>query len=444
MVQLTRRRLLTGAGTAVAAASLHSAAPGHATTMPPTQQRGLGSGGPLTDLATLAAVAKQVGAGEPVALVVLAAIDQNLTAVLQTARERGWALRPALKSFQSAGLCGYVLRRMPQPRGLVFHLRTVEDILASAPAGTDLMTGYPPTVGELEAWLGRRSRPGLPRHRLRYLVDSVPLLQRLAELAATTPRPLPLEVALEFDSGQGRGGLGDAAELSAALCVLRAARGRLQLTAVMCYDGHATFNSDPRFRQAIAQDAQRRYTAFLEQLAAEGAGLYDPRSLVRNGPGSSNYANWGAGGPCNEISPGSALVFSRNASSYGLPGLAPALTMSAPVMRITSRGPSVPLAQLTPPGAPYDELILKGGGWPTGGGSYPSFVHPEGMEEDELSGGRGNNACAAMAPANSVKLGDHVLVRPFEGGNGLDYFGAVHAVRAGRVLTRWRTFSRWD
>src|SRR3712207_7839892 len=49
--------------------------------------------------------------------------------------------------------------------------------------------------------------------RSRILVDSVPLLQELATLSKTTPRPLPLDIALEIDSGAGRGGMNGREEL---------------------------------------------------------------------------------------------------------------------------------------------------------------------------------------------------------------------------------------
>ena len=85
------------------------------------------------------------------------------------------------------------------------------------------------------------------------------------------------------------------------------------------------------------------YRVHLQNLNELGAGLFDPRALIRNGPGSSNYRNW-VGGPANEISCGSAFVFAGYLDGgFDTAGLAPALTMAGAVRRITSDHPSVPV-----------------------------------------------------------------------------------------------------
>ena len=258
--------------------------------------------------AGLAGLARRVGGGEPVLLLDLAALDHNTAVVVDFANRNGWAVRPALKSFRSPQLTSYLLRRLPRPRGLVFNLHEVDPIVAAGPRGTDLMTGYPPTVGELAAFLERRPPRGQRAHRLRILVDSVPLMEALARLARRTPRRLPLDVALEFDVGMGRGGINDPAELRACLDVLRAERRRLRLGAVLGYDGHATLTGTRAYRQIVAAQAKAAYRRHLTALRGLGEDLYDERTLIRNGPGSSNYRNW-PGGPINEISPGSAFLF---------------------------------------------------------------------------------------------------------------------------------------
>jgi hypothetical protein len=47
-------------------------------------------------------------------------------------------------------LAAYVMRRLPEPRGLAFDIRSAELIVPTAPRNTDLMHGYAPTLGELE------------------------------------------------------------------------------------------------------------------------------------------------------------------------------------------------------------------------------------------------------------------------------------------------------
>jgi hypothetical protein len=107
----------------------------------------LGHGGAATDNATLARLAREHGAGEPLMFADLAAVDNNAMVITSFARANRWGVRPALKAFQSPGFCAYVLGLLPEPRGLIFHLRQVDQVLTAAPAGTDLLTGLPAHAG---------------------------------------------------------------------------------------------------------------------------------------------------------------------------------------------------------------------------------------------------------------------------------------------------------
>jgi D-serine deaminase-like pyridoxal phosphate-dependent protein len=383
-------------------------------------------------LEQLARLARETGGGHPILLLDLAALDQNMRVVTEFAGAQGWGVRPALKSFRSARLIAYVLQRLPEPRGLIFDLREVDSIMAVAPRGSDLMTGYPPTFGELGAYLAarppRRQRP----YRLRILVDSVPLMEELVRLARTTPRTLPLDVGLELDVGMGRGGIGDADELRACLELLRAERDRLRLGAVLGYDGHATLRGEPEYRRLVAAQAQDAYRRHLTALAELGSDLYDERTLLRNGPGSSNYRNW-TGGPANEISPGSAFLLAGYLQGgFDTEGLAPALAMGGAVRRITSDHPSVPVVGATPPGAGEEEIIVQAVGSPS------ELVYPPGAREDEASGG----GDALVVPKGSVALGDYVLYRPAQTEDGIRRFDSILAVREGSVRRRWPVFRR--
>lgn len=383
----------------------------------------------LDDLARLA---REQGAGYPVLMLDLAALDQNTKVVVDFARAQGWGVRPALKSFRSPALISYLLNRLPQPRGLVFNLSEVDPIVAAAPRGADLMTGYPPTFGELAAYLGAKPPRGLRKHRLRILVDSVPLMEHLARLAKTTRRRVPVDVALELDVGMGRGGINDRAELAACLDVLRSDRQRLRLTGVLGYDGHATLRGDSEYRQLVAAQAQDSYRTHLANLAALGAGLYDERTLIRNGPGSSNYRNW-VGGPADEIGCGSAFLFAGYLNGgYDTDGLAPALSLGGAVRRITSDHPSVPVLGITQPGASEMEIIVQGVG------SAGEVAHPPGARGDDASGG----GDALIVPKGSVALGDYVIYRPEQAEVGILRFHEMLAVREGKVLRRWPVFDR--
>jgi D-serine deaminase-like pyridoxal phosphate-dependent protein len=426
---LDRRTFIAASG--VAAAAL--AAPGSAAAKKPKKPRlPIGSGGAPMSLEQLARLARERGSGHPVLILDLAALDQNARTITEFAGAQGWGVRPALKSFRSPALISYVLGRLPQPRGLVFGMREIDPIIAQAPKNTDLMTGYPPTFGELADYLAAKPPKRQRKHRLRILVDSVPLMEHLARLARTTRRRLPLEVAIEFDVGMGRGGMNDRDELKACLDVLRAERDRLRLTAVLGYDGHATLRGDSEYRKLVATQAQDSYRTHLADLKDLGAGLYDEATLIRNGPGSSNYRNW-VGGPANEVGCGSAFLFAGYLNGgYDVDGLAPALTLGGAVRRITSDHPSVPVLGIGQPGATEMEIIVQGVA------PAAELVYPEGGSEDEASGG----GDALVVPKDSVALGDYVLYRPTQTEGAILSYHEMLAVREGRVLRHWPVFRR--
>ena len=447
---VTRRSFVTAAGGAAAVAAANFATPSALAAAAARQApvsaddaafpHALGSGGRPTSNQVLAELARTHGRGEPIMFVDLAAVDQNAKLIVDFARAHHWAVRPALKVFQSPRLCAYILSRLPEPRGLVFHLRTVDQIMTAAPAGTDLLMGYPPTHGELHTYLTSPPPRGQRRHRLTLLASSIDILQEMARLAKTTRRPLPLQIGLEFDSGEGRGGFHHPDQISAAIKLLRRERRVLRLRAVVCYDGHATASPEESWRKFVANQASTNYAGYLDQLHAEGADLYDAETLIRNGPGSANYRNWAGKGQINEISPGSAFVYAGYlAAGFDQQGLARALTQAAPVLKDVGPYPSTPFTKVPIPPITGEEYFLKGSTWPDQAGIQPPFVYPRGVQDDEGEGGR----CMVYAPRGELTTSDYVLCWPNQGGDGIDYFGALRAVRAGRVLDVWPTFTRW-
>jgi len=395
----------------------------------------IGAGGTPTKPPALAELAARAAQGDAVTFLDLAAFDANLAQVVGVARAEGWAIRPALKSFQSPGFIAHALGQLPEPRGMVFHLRAVDQILAEAPEGTDLMLGYPPSPPELEAFLASRPPDGR-KYRVRILVDSLELLDHVVRLAPAARRPF--EVALQLESGFELSGLRTPAELDAALERIR--RHRLSLTAVVCYDGHAAARSDRSFRQSVKDDAQRRFAAWIAQL--RGAGI-DTDRLVRNGPASSTYRLWRGAPEPNEISPGAALLCHGYITEEGHDneGLIPTLHHAAPVHRVTE--PFVPIASTPDPQARGREGIsIKGGAWPNNSGSLAAPVHPPGLEFDDLSGGGGNNQSSYYAPRGALRRGDYVVLRPKHAGDAIDYFETLLAVRDGSIRRVWPTLRR--
>ena len=398
---------------------------------------GAGVGTPLADLAALA---REEGGGEPVCLVDLDALDANLDLLLAAACQQDVALRPALKSLPSPGLAAHVLGRLPEPRGMVFHLRHVEPLVAACPAGLDLLTGYVPTPGELARHL-QRPGPATP-HRVRIAVDTLELLDLAIELARESPRPGPIELAVELDAGAGRGGFTDADEVAVVGRRLREARAAVRVTAVLCYDAHATLTPRTSVRRAVAADARRRLRRLHDALRSAAGDAID--ELEVNGPGSANHRQWESDDLLTEISPGSALLYARYLrAGFDDEDLSVACLLAAPVLRRVGPLPRIPLTRQPVPGRRREQLMLKGGGWPTAGGTQPTMVWPGGLEENELYGGRGNNTGTIAAPPGRLRPGDVILLWPHQVGDAIEYFGAVTAVRAGEVVARWPTLPRW-
>jgi D-serine deaminase-like pyridoxal phosphate-dependent protein len=444
--RVTRRSFVTAAGTVATAAI--TAPQATASALEHTIANGavaassqLGSGGEPTRRWMLAGLAREHGRGEPLMFVDLAAVDQNAKVVVDFARAHRWAVRPALKVFQSPKLCAYIMGLLPEPRGLVFHLRTVDQIMTAAPAGTDLMMGYPPTPGELRAYLRSAPPRGQRPHTLTLMASSMNILEEMATLARTTSRPVPLNVCLEFDSGEGRGGFHRPADISAAIKLLRRERRVLRLRGVLCYDAQATLDAAEAWRRLVAKQASGYYARYLEQLRAEGSDLYDHATLIRNGPGSSNYRNWAGKPEINEISPGSTFVYAGYLQAgFDTKGLAPALTQAAPVLKDVGPYPKALITLQPLPPIIGEEYFLKGSTWPDQAGIQPAFVYPPGVQDDEPEGGR----AMVYAPPGELTTEDYVLCWPNQGGDGIDYFGALHAVRNGRVVDVWPTFTRWS
>jgi hypothetical protein len=395
-------------------------------------------------LGTVAAVSKRIGNGEPVAIVDLAAVDHNCHRLIAWSAANGIAWRPAYKTLRSPELLAYVLGKLDRPRVMIHHLRDLSQALPHVPAGTDFLMGYPPTLGELRHYLRSRPSRGERRHTLRINVDGIALLRALDELSKHTPRKSPIEVVLEIYNGVPRGGFDPGAELTAALKVLRGARGRLRLGALLCYDVLAAGTSDPATRSTAARFGQNNLSRAYRSVMDQARDLVDLKTFIRNGPGSSNYTKWAGTTAANEFSAGSAVLFANYLDPYSdiSAGLAKGLYLCAPVLRLPEnvflgKGP-FPIPAGTVP------VYIKSGGWPTGNNpTLSKLAYPPGLLEGPVYG-RGSNASGLiLARRGQLHLGEYVVETAQQVMEGQDYFGGLYAVREGAVRALWPTVSRW-
>ncbi|HUO72624.1 MAG TPA: alanine racemase [Solirubrobacteraceae bacterium] len=391
----------------------------------------------------VAALAKHIGVGEPVAIVDLAAVDHNCSRLIGWSRTNKIVWRPAYKTLRSPALLAYVLGKLDRPRVMIHHLHDLSQALPFVPDGTDFLMGYPPTLGELRHYLSSRPASGERRHTLRINVDGLPLLRALDELSKHTPRGLPIDVVLEIYNGIPRGGFDPGAELTQALNVLRGARGRLRLGALLCYDAYAVYSGDDATLKTTAQFAQHKLIEAHKAVIAQAHDFVDLATLVRNGPGSANYTNWAGTTAANEFSAGSAVLFANYLDPYrNAASLAKALYLCAPVLRLPEnnffdKGPfPIPAGTVG--------VYIKSGGWPTGNNpTLSKLVYPTGLLEGPLYG-RGSNASGlVLARAGQLRLGDYVVETAQQVMEGQDYFGGLYAAREGKVRALWPVLSRW-
>lgn len=402
----------------------------------------LGSGGRPHSLAEIAELAARFGGGEPIALIDLAAVDHNCDILLSWSRQAGMVWRPAYKTLQCPVLLAYVVNKLDEPRVMIHHLRNLAPALEHVPPGTDFLMGYPPTVGELQAYLEGEYAPAGADFRLRINIDSLDLLRVLLQLIPNYPRSKKAEIVLEIDSGGPRGGIQPGGELAEAITLLRSQRHLLQVTALLCYDVLAAADSNPAFRTAAAMQAQNNMSSAKEQLIEQGADVADVTNLVLNGPGSANYRNWEASSAANEFSAGSAVLFANYLDSYDSGDLHKAMYLCAPVVRQPSRlllglpiNPAAHGMQIT---------FIKAGGWPTGNNATMSrLVYPDGLQEAPPYGRGANSSGMIFSPVGSLSLGDYVVETAEQLMEGQNYFGALSFLRENALLGRWPTVSLW-
>lgn len=409
----------------------------------PLTGSGLGAGGRPMTPAALAALSRRIGRGEPLAIVDLAAVDHNCRVVMQWSAQHKLTWRPAYKTLRSPDLLEYVVAKLARPRVMIHHLRDLPQAMTRLPAGTDFLMGYPPTVGELMHYLRTPPARGERRYTLRINVDNLGLLRTLAELTKHMARKPPIDVTLEIYNGLPRGGLDPGAELREALTIMRNARGRLRLSALLCYDALAAGISDPATGQKAARFAQSQLKQASALVTDQARDFVDVRRLIRNGPGSANFANWAGSDAANEFSAGSVVLFADYLDGYRMAvNLVKALYLCAPVLRIPKNSILGGGGFSVPDGS--EIVFIKAGGWPTGLGAVLSkLVYPRGLADAPVYGRGANSSGMITAPKGTLHLGDYVLETAQQVMEAQDYFGGLYALREGKVRALWPVLTRW-
>jgi D-serine deaminase-like pyridoxal phosphate-dependent protein len=219
----------------------------------------------------------------PVAVVDVAAMESNLTAMQARASGLGLRLRPHAKTHKSA----FVARRQLEHGAIGLTAATLTEAEVFADAGADdLLIAFPP-VGEMRL---RRVAALTERvGRLAVSTDSV-------EVAAALPERV--EVLWELDSGHHRVGTAPGAATVAGVKALVAAIGTVRFRGLLTFPGHAYAVTDRAELGRVADAEHRRMLETAAQLRAAGIAV---RELS---VGSTPTASWTEAGP-TEMRPGS-------------------------------------------------------------------------------------------------------------------------------------------
>ena len=443
---LSRRQLLAGAGavSALAAVGPGARAAGAATAAyEPTAFTGsarlVGQGGKPTGMSALAGLARRYGEGQPLMFVDLAAVDRNASVIQNFADRQNWNVRPALKAFQCPQLCAYIMRQLPKPRGLVFRLRQVDQIMTAAPAGTDLMMGYPSTGGELRWFLG--SQP--PSSQRSYtLTNSCQLAREHRGSRGPRTHHSPRATAqhrlgVRLRRGPRRvcfraGDLGG--DQVATSCQAPPAP---QSDTLLRRLGDADRRSElPPFRR---QHGKRLLRKVPRGTRGRGWRPLRPQDARPQWPSQLQLPKLGGQARSQRDQPGIRVHVCRLPPDVRQPRARPCGYAVFPGAQ--GHRPLSVRAHHPDPATPDQRSRvghLLGSAWPDSSGTQPAFIYPPGVADDMRAGGR----VAIVAPNGALSVNDYVLLWPNQSGEGVDYFGSLHAVRNGRLLDVWPTFER--
>ncbi len=421
---MKRRRLLLGAGAAIAA-GLVAARP-----------RDHGHGGHDAYFAALQAELARHGIARPSMVVDLDRLDHNI-AELRRHLAPDHAYRAVAKSLPSLPLLDHVHRATGSRRLMVFHQDFLQRIAAARP-DADLLLGKPMPVAAADGFYAAHRGRFDPARQLQWLIDSPARLLEYAQLARG--RELHLRLNIEIDVGLHRGGLRDAAELVQLLRQIDA-EPRLSFSGLMGYEAHVgKVPAGLGLQRRSFADATARYAAFVEAWRAH-SGRQATDTLTLNAAGSPTFRLWRpVRGIANELAAGSALLMPSDFDIPTLDGHRPALFIATPVLK-ASAGMALPvvpaIGNLQAAWNPNRRrsFFIYGGYWKA------APVSPPGLAVNPLYGRSSNQELLNGSPRVALAVNDQVFLRPTQSEFVMLQFGDLLAVRGGRLVDRWPTLA---
>jgi len=379
----------------------------------------------------LSAALVRAGIARPALIVDRARLQMNIESVKATLTSSKLNVRLVVKSLPVPGLLDEISRALRTELCMVFNGPMILDTLRWR--GTaDLLLGKPLPAAEVSRVLDDalpllEGRPG-PQ----WLADSVSRLRAYAALARA--RGIRMRVNLEIDVGLHRGGLADAAEVTAALQVMKTLP-ELEFTGLMGYDPHVP--KMPRPAKAY-EDVVKRYGAAREAVR-EHVSADAFAALTFNTAGSPTYRLHVGDHNATELAIGSAFVKPRDFDLPTLDHHVPAAFIATPVLKIVDPL-EIPGLEALNQVFPFMDANAQRGFFVYGGHWMAVPESPPGLEYNAIYGRSSNQELLTGSRRVPLQPDDFVFLRPTQSEAILLQFGDVLVYENGSISDRWATF----
>jgi D-serine deaminase-like pyridoxal phosphate-dependent protein len=411
----TRRRVILG-GLAVAAAATVAVV-----------RKGDHGGRHNAYFLAMSAALRLAGVARPVLVIDRARLRANVRALTQTLEGSALATRIVVKSLPCRQLLEEIAGGVGTDRFMVFNGPMVIETVRWRPRG-DLLLGKPLAAPEVAFVCDALDAAG-PGPQ--WLVDTPERIRQYAAIARA--RNQVLRVSVELDVGLHRGGFRGAADLGAALDLIKESPG-LSFSGLMGYDPHVPKSPSP----GRAYDAViRRYQESVEVVRARfGA---DTSALTFNTAGSPTYALHARDTVANEVAVGSAFVKPKDFDTRTLAHHVPAAFIATPVLKALDRTEIPGLEPLAGVMTFVDAnseraFFIHGGHW------LAQPESPPGLEFNPIFGRSSNQEMLNGSRSVVLAADDYAFFRPTQSETVLLQFGDLLVYDDGRIIDRWPTF----
>lgn len=351
-------------------------------------------------------------------------------------RAAGTPIRVATKSLRIRQLISKISQQ-PGFQGLLAYCLPEAIWLVEEGTSEDIVVAYPSAHREALRQLLTQERL---RRSITIMVDSVEHLDAIDSIVAPNDRS-PVRVCVDIDAslelatlhiGALRSPLRTAQQVTDFVRLLINRPG-FQLVGLMAYEGQIAGTTDTSPAIALMKTVSSRELAarradivhaVAEQLSATG---HPPLEFV-NGGGTGSIETTAAEDVITEIGAGSGIIGSGLFDHYKHFHPQPAQWFVLPVVR-----------------RPADDIVTVAGGGrvasgPVGKDRLPVVDWPQGLKTSSLEGFGEVQTPLKGEAARTLRLGDHVWMRPAKAGEQTEYINTLYVVSHGQVTTEWPTY----